>query len=316
MVPLTLMLASTLLVANQTDRTLSLVDPATHRQIAAVEEGAITGHEVAGSPDGKTAWVPIYGNSGVGHPGTDGSKMVVIDLASRKVTGTVDFGHGVRPHCVLYEPHDKLLYVTTELDQAVTIVDPATLQVTGKIPTGQAESHMLALTQDGARGYTANVGPGTVSVLDLKARKTVTIIKVAPHVQRISISRGDRWVFTSDTSKPRLAVIDTATNAIASWIELPGTGYGTASTKDGSRLLVCIPKLGEVAVINLGTFKVETTISVPKAPQEILVRPDGKVAYVSCNVSHEVAVVDLASWQVLARIEAGKGADGLGWAGP
>jgi hypothetical protein len=38
----------------------------------------------------------------------------VIDIASRKVTGSIDFGHGVRPHCVLIGPKDGMLYVTTE----------------------------------------------------------------------------------------------------------------------------------------------------------------------------------------------------------
>jgi DNA-binding beta-propeller fold protein YncE len=92
---------STLLVANQTDRTLSLINPVAGAQIVAVPEGGVTGHEVAASPDGRLAYVPIYGDSGVGKPGSDGRDMVVIDIASQKVVGTVDFGPGVRPHCVV-----------------------------------------------------------------------------------------------------------------------------------------------------------------------------------------------------------------------
>ena len=61
--------------------------------------------------------------------------------------------------------------MTTELDQTVTIIDPKSLKIIGTIPTGQAESHMLALSNDGLRGYTANVGPGTVSVLDIQGAK-------------------------------------------------------------------------------------------------------------------------------------------------
>ena len=80
-------------------------------------EGGVTGHEVVASPDGRLAYVPIYGNSGVGKPGTDGTNMVVIDLASQKMVGNVDFGHGVRPHMPIFGPKDGLLYVTTELDQ-------------------------------------------------------------------------------------------------------------------------------------------------------------------------------------------------------
>jgi YVTN family beta-propeller protein len=302
-----------LLVANKGDRTLGLIDPTAARQIATVAEGGVTGHEVAASPDGKRAFVPIYGNSGVGMPGTDGSTLAVIDLSGRKVIHTIDFGHGVRPHCAVLGPKDGLLYVTTELDKSVTIIDPLTLKIVGSVPTGQAESHMLAISPDGRKGYTANVGPGTVSVLDLAGRKTLAVIPVAKHVQRISISPDNRWVFTSDEEKPRLAAIDTATNKVDRWITLPGTGYGTASTPDGKWLLVALPDANAVAVVNLATLQVVKTISVPSAPQEVLIRPDGKVAYVSCDRSHQVAAIRIGDWGVNL-IEAGSGADGLAWA--
>jgi len=302
-----------LLVANKGDRTLGLIDPTAARQIATVAEGGVTGHEVAASADGKRAFVPIYGDSGVGMPGTDGSTLAVIDLSERKLIHTIDFGHGVRPHCAVLGPKDGLLYVTTELDKSVTIIDPLTLKIVGSVPTGQAESHMLAISTDGRKGYTANVGPGTVSVLDLAGRKTLAVIPVAGHVQRISITPDSRWVFTSDEEKPRLAVIDTATNKVDRWITLPATGYGTASTPDGKWLLVALPNANAVAVVNLATLQVVKTISVPPVPQEVLIRPDGKVAYVSCDRSHQVAAIRIGDWGV-ELVEAGSGADGLAWA--
>src|SRR5438105_13241024 len=160
-----------LLVANKGDRSVSIVEAESGRQVGTVAEGGTTGHELAASPNGGIAYVPIYGNSGVGKPGSDGRNIVVIDIGARKVTGNVDFGHGVRPHCALFGPKDGLLYVTTELDNSVTVIDPHTLKIVGSVPTGQSESHMLAISQDGRRGYTANVGPGTVSVLALEAKK-------------------------------------------------------------------------------------------------------------------------------------------------
>src|SRR2546429_249557 len=114
-----------------------------------------------------------------------------------------------------------LLYVSTELENAITIVDPATLKIIGSVPTGQEQSHMFAITRDGHRAYTANVGPGTVSVLDLNARKVIAVIPVSPQVQRISLSVDDKFAFTSDVTKPQLAVIDTTTNKLRSWIPLP-----------------------------------------------------------------------------------------------
>ena len=48
-----------LLVVNKGEGTLGIVDPEAGRQVAAVPVGGVTGHEVAASPDGQTAWVPI-----------------------------------------------------------------------------------------------------------------------------------------------------------------------------------------------------------------------------------------------------------------
>jgi YVTN family beta-propeller protein len=303
-----------LLVANKGDRSLGIIDPESGRQVATVAEGGVTGHEVTASPDGRTAYVPIYGNSGVGQPGTDGRNMAVIDLGTRTVTGSVDFGHGVRPHCPVFGPKNGLLYVTTELDNSVTVVDPRTLKIVGSVPTGQPESHMLAISHDGRRGYTANVGPGTVSVLDLEAKKTIAVIPISRMTQRISISPDDRLVFTSDQTKPQLAVIDTATNKIKAWVPLPAPGYGTAPTPDGRWLLVAVQAARKVAVVDLRTMKVARTIDVPAAPQEVLIRPDARVAYVSCDASHKVAAISLADWKVQKLIGAGAGADGLAWA--
>ena len=303
-----------LLVANKGDQSLGIIDPASGRQLATVAEGGTTGHEVIASPDGRFAYVPIYGNSGVGKPGTDGSNLVVIDIAARKVVGNVAFEKGVRPHCPLIGPRDGLLYVTTEITNSVTVIDPRALKVVGTIPTGQAESHMLAITRDGRRGYTANVGPGTVSVLDLKARKTVAVIAVAPVVQRIALSVDDRLAFTADQTKPRLAVIDTATNQIKTWVALPATGYGAAATPDGRWLLIALPAANKVAAIDLKTMTVAHTFEVPAAPQEVVVRPDGGEAYVSCDASGKVAALNLSEWKVEKLIDAGHGADGLAWA--
>jgi DNA-binding beta-propeller fold protein YncE len=303
-----------LLVDQKGDRSLAIIDPVAGKVIADVAEDGVTGHEVAGSPEGRRAFVPIYGNSGVGQPGTDGKKIVVIDVAAHKLAGGIEFNHGVRPHCAVFGPRDGLLYVTTELDHSVTIIDPKTLRIVGSIPTGQPESHMLAIAHDGLRGYTANVGPGTVSVLDMKARKTIAVIPVSRNTQRIAISNDDRWVFTADQTAPRMAVIDTATDTVKKWVKLDGMGYGSAPTRDGRWLLVAIPDGNEVDVVDLKTMTTARRVAVGKSPQEVLVRPDGKMAYVSCIGSNQVAEIDLATWKVTRLIATGRGTDGLGWA--
>ncbi len=302
-----------LLVANQGDHTLSILDPDAGRLIAKVPSNEIRGHEVVASPDGKLAYLPIYGDSGVGQRGTNGRTIEVIDIDKHQIVSTIDLGRPVRPHCIRVGS-DGLLYVTAELDKSVDIVDPRSGQRIGSVPTGRPESHMFVFSKDGTHAYTSNVGTGTVSLIDLKSRKLVTVISVADIAQRISISNDGNYVFTSDQREPRLAIIDTRQNHVKHWVKLPTMGYGTAPTNDGQSLLVTLPEDGRIALIDLSTFQIERTLEVGAHPVEILMRPDQPIAYVSCSQDGKVAVVNLKEWRVETMLDSGPGADGLAWA--
>ena len=303
-----------LLVANKGDHTVGIVDPDAGEQVATIPEDGITVHELIASRDGKLAFTPIYGNSGVGKKGTDGQLIRVIDLEKRQTIATIDFGRGVRPHCPIFNPKTGVLYVTTEIENSVSIIDPHTFQILGSIPTGRPESHMLTVSHDGRRGYTTNVGSGTVSVLDLEAKKLITVIPVTTVVQRISITPDDQRVFTADQTKLRLVVINTATNSVGPSIPLPGLAYGTACTPDGRWLVAALPGTRQVALIDLSILRTVKTLDVPKAPQEVLLSPDGSMAYVSCDSSGQIAVINLKEWKLEKLIKAGPVADGLAWA--
>src|SRR5256884_9363329 len=123
----------------------------------------------------------------------------------------MDLAKPLRPHRAKFGPAG-LLYVTAELANAVDVIDPSTRKVLAEIPTGEPQSHMLVLSSDGRRAYTANVSAGSVSVLDLSKRNLVTTIPVAKSVQRSSSSPDGRRDFTHDQDAPRIAVIDTASN--------------------------------------------------------------------------------------------------------
>ena len=127
-----------LVVANQYEHTVLIVDPEKRQQLAKITVG-VNGHELIVSPDGRFAYVPIYGNSGVGRPGTDGATIDVIDLQERLLAATIDLGKPLRPHCAEFGP-DGLLYVTAEIGNAVDVIDPSTRKVLAEIPTGQPES--------------------------------------------------------------------------------------------------------------------------------------------------------------------------------
>lgn len=301
------------LAVNENEGTISIIEPEHGAELAKIPEGGFAGHEVAVSPDGRFAYVPIYGDSNAGQPGTDGRELVKIDLQSRKVIGKYEFDHGVRPHGVVYNTHDGLLYVTTELDRKLSIIDPVTMKWVGAIPTGQALSHMFVMSHDGHLAYVSNIEPGSVSVLDLRARKLLGVIPVSAKAQRIAISADDRLVFTADQTQPRLAVIDTATRGIKQWIPLPAPGMGLTPTNDGRWLMVAIESTSQVAIVDLKAMKVARTIDLPKYPHEIVVSPDGKFAYVSCSVVGDVVSLHIPDWKVGWQVHSGPFVDGLAW---
>ena len=299
-----------LVIANQKEHTVLVVDPDERKELAKVVVG-VNGHEVMVSKDGRFAYVPIYGNSGVGRPGTDGSTIDVVDLQEQKLAATIDLGKPLRPHRAEWGP-DGMLYVTAELGNAVDVLDPSTRKIVAEIPTGQKESHMLVISPDGRRAYTANVGAGSVSVLDLAKRSLVTTIPVAKIVQRISISPDGKHVYTHDQDAPRIAVIDTATHKISNWIEVPTPVYASEPTPDG-RWLVTLNRNNDAYAIDLQSMKVAHALKISGGASEILIRPGGDVAYLSGTGAGKIDVLDLHTWELQKPIELTPGVDGMSW---
>src|SRR6202049_3284571 len=80
---------SLLFVANQMEHSVLLVDPIS-KQVLATVGVDINGHEVAVSPDGRFGYVPIYGNTWVGKPGSNGSTIHVVGLRRASIVGVIE----------------------------------------------------------------------------------------------------------------------------------------------------------------------------------------------------------------------------------
>ena len=104
-----------LLVLNKSDNTIDFVDSETLKSEATLPTGAGP-HEIAVSPDGRTAVVANYGAQ------TPGNTLSVYDLAQRKLLRVIDLGEYRRPHGIQYEDASHVL-VTVEQNQAVIRVN-------------------------------------------------------------------------------------------------------------------------------------------------------------------------------------------------
>jgi hypothetical protein len=72
-----------------------LVDPGSGATLATLPTGPFP-HEVAVSPDGRTAVVADYGAQEAGRT------LTVLDLAARRVARTIDLGEYRRPHGIVW----------------------------------------------------------------------------------------------------------------------------------------------------------------------------------------------------------------------
>ena len=144
------------LVANQRSGTASLIDLRTD-DARTLEVGSGP-HEAVISPSGRIGVVTIYGIQG-----QPGNQLAVIDIPGGRVTRTISLADYTRPHGAVFLPGDESrLVVTSETTQNVIVVNLTEGRVESAIPTEAAGSHMVAVTADGRRAYTANVGGGKV----------------------------------------------------------------------------------------------------------------------------------------------------------
>src|SRR5204863_9427645 len=92
-------------------------------------------HELAITPDHRTAYVSVYGSGVYGNNPEPGRTIVVIDLPGRQHTDTLDVAPYLAPHGLALDP-DGLLYASCDESGVVAAVDPARGAVVDAIEVG------------------------------------------------------------------------------------------------------------------------------------------------------------------------------------
>ena len=299
-----------LLVLNKADNTLAIVDPVALKVLARVPVGEGP-HEVVASADGRTAYVGNYGTQQV-----VGSSLSIIDIAARRETKRVDLGALRRPHGIV-EAGGKI-YFTAEANRAVARYDPATDKVDWLMGTGESVSHMLVITPDAKKIYTANMLSNTVTAINVGAPPVppnITQIAVGKTPEGIGISPDGREVWAANRADGTVSIIDTATNkvveTIAKFSQLP---FRVAFTPDGKRVIIPDPVGGELVIFDAATRKEAGRIKIAGGTVGVAVAADGRRAYVALQEANGVAAIDLEKLEVVGRVETGKAPDGIAWA--
>jgi YVTN family beta-propeller protein len=289
-------------------------DAATLKEVGTLQLEAPP-HELAIAPDHKTAYVPLYGDGVYGANPNPGHKIVAIDLAGRKVIGTVDVSPYQAPHGLQVD-NNGTLYATCDLSRKILIIDPKSLKVQAAIDT-EGTGHWAAVLPDGSKAYVANKNDRMfVSVIDLKARKMIGRVPMPKGTQGITASPDGKLVLAIDYTDPKYYVIDTATDKIVDTVPVEKNTVGPFRARyspDGS-MLITVNHVDAIANIfdARNMHAPQKTVRVGSQAFGIAYSADGKTALVSNHGDGTISVIDLTTNQTRT-FKAGTGIETLAY---
>ena len=244
-----------------------------------------------------------------------GRRSTFSTSATRTKLRTIELAPNAGPHGLVWLEDGRLL-ATTERSQSLTIVDTRNGDRVSAISTGQQGTHMVAVSPDRRRAYTANIGSGTVSVLDLAAGTKLRDIAVGGQPEGIALeprrahalgrrpcrARGcRRSTRQASSGSPRCRTgavpIRVAASPDGRWIVTSNLGCGCLTLIDARTRA----RVREIAVGGSDASRQVT----------ILFSADGRLLYAAETGRNQIAEVELESGRVLRRLPAGAQGDGL-----
>ncbi|HEX6739305.1 MAG TPA: hypothetical protein VF310_13585 [Vicinamibacteria bacterium] len=280
----------TLLVVEKAAERLSAYDAATGQALWGVGVGHKP-HELAVSPDRSTAYVTNYGVDSFTSEGPGDKVITVVDLKRRQKSGEIDLGDSRRPHGIEVGASGRL-YVTADQPARLLVVDPVKREVVRRFELGQSLPHMLAVSRDERRAYTANSGSGTVSVLALDGEGAAPLrqIEIGGIPQGFAWSEDGRRLFVTNRSGNTLFAIDPARDEITARVVIPGQPARLRAVPGGPYLLVSLIDAGDAAVVDTRTMEVVGRTHACGRAEAITADPAGHFGYIACQADPGVVL--------------------------
>ena len=290
-----------LIVANKHSDTVSYIDPTTLE----VEQTITVGHnphELTITPDQRFMYLSNYA--------APGNSISVVDLVARKHIKQIMTGEHTRIHGATMAPDGKNAYFTAGQTGWVVEVDTATHEMTRAISTHGKISHMVLVSNDNERLYTANITSENVSVIDRKSGELITQIPCEAGAEGMAFTPDGKQLWVANQSGESMSIIDLATHTVVERFDLPGMPVRIKFTKDGQRayipswtqegvlIVLDVPNRNEIKRIKVGALAIGVELS-----------PDEKFAYVGCENLDGLHVVDTETLEVVAIVDTGDGPD-------
>lgn len=290
-----------LLVANKHDDTLCYINPDTLEVLQTIATGP-NPHEIIITPDQRFAYLSNYA--------APGDTISVIDLVKRKHILQIPTGKYTRIHGTAMAPDGRHAYFTAGQTGFVVEVDTQTNRVTRGIPTHGRISHMVLVSPDGKRLYTANIVSENVSVIDRASGELIAQVPCGKGVEGMAFTPDGRRLWAANQLGESITIIDLATHKPIETFDCPGMPVRIRFTHDGR--LALIPSWteeGQLIVIDAARRQEIKRIKVGGHAIGVEISPDGKRAFVGCEHSDGLHVIDMDTLAVEAVIKTGAGPD-------
>ena len=192
-------------------------------------------------------------------------------------------------------------YVSSEKDDALTLIDTKTLAVKGTITTCKRGRHIQRLP-DG-KLMVACTDSNAADVIDPATGKSVRRVPLGDEPEAFDLSPDGKTIYVSNEDEAEASFIDAATGKVLQSIKVGQEPEGVKVSADGKTLYVTSEVASMVHVIDVASAKVVKNVKVGKRPRRMAITPDGKELWVTNELGSSVSIVSTADHSVIGEVK-------------
>lgn len=286
-----------ILVVNTKSNDISFIDARTDEATATLAVG--------GGPR-DAAWAPATGRLFVALG--EAGEVAVVDPAARNLIRKVSVG--LRPLHVYHHPVEPEIWVGNDGSGTISVLHDLTGEEVATISVGDGH-HKIAFTPDGRVAFCTNIRSAAVTMIDAIAHSALLTIGVGRAPHGLAVTADGRFVLVANNGDDAVSVIEGDRGEVVGEVPCVRPNY-IAITEDGRQAwVVCLS--GHVIVIDLESMRVVETIPVGQAPDRIVFRPGGDIAFVNNTHSDSVSVMNARTLKLIdtVQVEAGGSHQGM-----
>jgi DNA-binding beta-propeller fold protein YncE len=256
-------------------------------------------HEFTVDSAQRHAYVGHYGVRTSAHPDPGGASVLVIDIAQRKLSHTIDCNPYRRLHGVKLDGADRLHVLSEAANVMLRFDEPLKAAAPSRaLPTGGLKSHLFALSRGGEWASCVNLTSHTVTKISpVDARIAPVPLSPGERPEGLLLSADEKTLFVGSRGTSTLVAIDTETMTLvrrAAARRDPSRIYGL---NDG-RLLVVNYQDMSLSIIDPHSLEEINWLKLQGRPAAACIHQSSGSAFVSVDTD-ECLQVDLDNLAVV-----------------